>query len=174
MKALMKTIKQQIRITALLFFFMSNISVSAQKEIKKHNIFIRVYNLDGKMISKGRIAFLNDSFIGLKKNKNIEISIHDIGFIKTKQSPGNNIIIGAATGAALGAVLIASSSSPNDWIFPYTPAEGGLIGGFSGALVGGALGGITILFKHSSTYIINGDLEKWQVFKSMIEKQIFK
>jgi hypothetical protein len=28
------------------------------------------------------------------------------------------------------------------------------------------IGGITVLFKNSTTFIINGDIEKWKVFQS--------
>lgn len=166
----METIKQQIRITVLLFLFMSSISVHAQKEAKKNNVFIRVYSTEGRIINKGHISFINDSLIGLKNNRNIEINVRDIGFIKTKRSAGNNILIGAMAGGITLAVLGAASSDPNDWVYSFTPAEGAVIGGVLGALGGGAIGGITALSKKVKTYIINGDLEKWQVYKTMIEQ----
>ncbi|OYX24879.1 MAG: hypothetical protein B7Z06_08290 [Flavobacteriales bacterium 32-35-8] len=169
----MKTIKQQIKKMIFFFALILSINVSAQKEIK-HSLFIRVYNLEGRIINKGNIIFLNDSLIGLKNNRNIEINVRDIGFIKTKRSAGNNILIGAVAGGITSAVLGAVSSDPNDWVFSYTPAEGALLGGVLGALGGGAIGGITALSKKVKTYIINGDLEKWQVFKTMIEEQTLK
>ena len=48
--------------------------------------------------------------------------------------------------------------------------EEAAIGALGGALVGAAIGGITILFKNSKSYEINGDKAKWKAFKEMIIK----
>lgn len=171
----MKTLKKQIKIMALAMVLIFSTSTYAQNEVKKYNIYLRVYNLEGKQISKGSLTFINDSLLELKgSSKQEKISLREIGFIKTKRAAGNNVLIGAATGAALGAVLIASSSDPNDWVFSYTPAEGGLIGGLSGAFVGGGVGGITSFFKKSETFIINASDVNWSLFQQTIGEQRFK
>ena len=47
--------------------------------------------------------------------------------------------------------------------------EGEKIGKSRGeGAAGAAIGGITILFKNSKSYEINGDMEKWKAFKEMI------
>jgi hypothetical protein len=169
----MKTLKKQIRLMALILVLST--SAYAQNEVKKSNVYLRIYNLEGKKISTGSLIFINDSLLELKSgNKQEKISLREIGFIKTKRAAGNNVLIGAATGAALGAVLMASSSDPNDWVFSYTPAEGGLIGGLSGAFVGGGVGGITSLFKKSETFIINASEVNWSLFQKAMGDQRFK
>ena len=150
-------------------------SAYAQNEVKKFNVYLRIYNLEGKKISTGSLIFINNSLMELKSgSKQEKISLREIGSIKTKRAAGNNVLIGAATGAALGAVLMASSSDPNDWVFSYTPAEGGLIGGLSGAFVGGGVGGITSLFKKSETFIINASEVNWSLFQKAMGDQRFK
>ena len=142
----MKTLKKQIKSIVLLIVLIFSINMSAQNELK-NKVYFRVYNLDGMKINKGHIVFLSDSIINLQSNnKNYEINVRDIGFIKTKRSAGNNVLIGSASGAVLGAVLGASSADPNDWILPYTSGEGAVIFGVLGGLGGGAIGGITTLF----------------------------
>ncbi|WP_445958070.1 hypothetical protein [Yeosuana sp.] len=166
----MKTLKKQIKSIVLLIVLIFSINMSAQNELK-NKVYFRVYNLDGMKINKGHIVFLSDSIINLQSNnKNYEINVRDIGFIKTKRSAGNNVLIGSASGAVLGAVLGASSADPNDWILPYTSGEGAVIFGVLGGLGGGAIGGITTLFKNSKTYIINGDPLKWKGFSEMMSK----
>lgn len=166
----MKTLKKQIKSIVLLIVLIFSITISAQNEFK-NKVYLRVYNLDGMKINKGHIVFLNDSIINLRSNNKIhEINLRDIGFIKTKRSAGNNVLIGSVSGSALGAVLGAASSDPNDWIFGYTAGEGALIFGVLGGLGGGAIGGITALSKNSRTYVISGDLEKWKAFSEMMSK----
>ncbi|WNH11321.1 glycine zipper family protein [Thalassobellus suaedae] len=170
----MKSLKKEIRIMILLTALITSISVNAQSETIKYNIYLRVYNLEGKKISKGALVFINDSLIELKNSiKQSRVSFNDIGFIRTKKSASNNVVIGAVSGATLGAVVGVSTADPDDWIFSYTKGEGALVLGGIGALGGSAIGGITSLFKKSKTYIINGDVEKWRIFKEKIVKSRF-
>jgi hypothetical protein len=41
-----------------------------------------------------------------------------------------------------------------------------LLGGAAGA----AVGGITVLFKNSETFVINGDLRSWSLFQKRMQK----
>lgn len=171
----MKTLLKQIKILAMAIVLIFSISVYAQKEAKTHNTFVRVYNLQGKKISNGRIVFINDSVIGLKNNSTRpNINMKDVGFIKTKRSAGNNVLIGATSGAAFGIVTGVSSADPDAWIFGYTAGEGAALFGSIGALGGGAIGGLTSLFKESETYIINGSEENWSSFQKLIGAHRFK
>jgi hypothetical protein len=171
----MKTHLKQIKMLALAAVLTFSMSVYAQKEAKSHNIFVRVYNLEGKKMSKGSIIFINDSLLGLKSSSGkTAISMKDIGFIKTKRSAGNNVLIGAASGATLGVIIGVSSADPDAWIFGYTAGEGAALFGSIGALGGGAIGGLSSLFKESETYIINGSEVNWNSFQKLIGAHRFK
>lgn len=166
----MKATKNQFKTIALIFALLFVINSFAQKETVEKGLFIRVFNLEGKKINKGHVAFVGDSILGLKKNGNdIEINVKEIGTIKTKRSAGHNILIGSAIGTATGAILGAASADPDAWIFGYTAAEGATGFGLAGALGGAAIGGISIAFKNSTTFIINGEELRWKEFQKTIK-----
>lgn len=131
----------------------------------QNKLFVRVYDLEGKKINKGFILAVNDSLLRIEKNKNyIDIPVKTIGMIKTKRSAGNNVLIGSLAGATLMGAITAASADPDAWILDYTPLEGALIGILVGAPAGALLGAITVGFKKSKKFTINGDLEKWKAF----------
>lgn len=170
----MKTITKQFKIITFCIALMLCINVNAQKEAKRHDAFVRVYSSEGKKIAKGHIAFINDSILGLKnEDKLIELHVEEIGYIKTKKSAGHNVLIATTTGATLGIILGVSTSDP-DAFLGYTAGEGAVAFGGLGAIGGAALGGITSALKKSETYIIDGDLKKWMIFKEMIENSRFR
>lgn len=164
----MKTIKKQVTTMMLVLALVLSAQSYAQKEILKSSIFVRVYNLDGKKINKGHVAFVGDTILGLNKNGNyVEIKVREIGTIKTKKSAGHNLLIGTAAGAATGAIfgaIVAEESRDLFYLYDY---ESEAITSFMiiGTVAGAAGSGISIAIKNSETYVINGDLEKWQVFK---------
>lgn len=81
----MKTIKNQIKIIMLLLVLAMSTNTFAQNEIKKNEMFVRVFNLDGKKINKGYIVSVTDTLLGLKQNNTFtEINVREIGSIKTK------------------------------------------------------------------------------------------
>ena len=166
----MKTIKKQVKKMMLIFALVLSTHSYAQKEIIKGGMFVRVYNLDGKKLNKGHVAFVSDTILGLKRNGNyVEINVREIGAIETKRAAGHNLLIGAAAGAATGALLGAATADPDAWVMGYTVAEGLAGGAILGAAAGAAVGGITVLTKDVNTYMINGDLGKWLIFKESIE-----
>ena len=166
----MKTIKNQIKTMALFFLLTFSININAQSATDNNNIFVRVYNMEGKKISKGHLLFAIDTLLGLKKgNKIAKINVSDIGYIKTKRSEGNNVLIGSVIGASSMAILGVASADPGTFL-GWTAGEGAAMGVILGAPAGAAIGGITALFKNSSTYIIDGDLVKWKAFSEMILK----
>ncbi len=139
-------------------------NVYAQNEFKNPKVFVRVYNLHGKKIEKGKVYKCTDTTLVLKRNKKlVKIPVSEIGSIKTKRSGRNNILIGAASGFVYGAITIVDSTELEEFRGPYA-----LLGGITGGAVGAAVGGITILFKNSKSYKINGDVLKWQVFKEAV------
>ena len=158
----MKTLKNQIKTMALFFLLIFSINNYAQSETDNINIFVRVYNMEGKKISKGHVLFAIDTILGLKKgNKIAKINVSDIGYIKTKRSEGNDVLMGSVIGASSMAILGAASGGPDSF---WTVGAGAAVGVLLGAPAGAAIGGITALFKNSSTYIIDGDLVKWKAF----------
>lgn len=159
-----------VNINKILVFVISLIlcaNALAQNETTSHNVFVRVYNLQNKKIGKGKILAITDSSIQLIRNKKIkEISVVDIGLIKTKRSDGQNILIGTAAGAALMGIAVASDTNEDNALFSV---EGDILAGaIFGGTAGAAIGGITCLFKNSATYEINADMEKWKIFKIMM------
>ncbi|SHJ05712.1 hypothetical protein [Algibacter luteus] len=164
----MKTIKYII-ITALL---MQGVCVYTQTET--NSLFIRVFSESRKKIAKGKIVFMNDSILCLKRGqKKQNIQVKDIWRIKTKRSEGNSVLASTATGATIGIVLGVATADPSDW-WGYTAGEGAIAFGSLGAIGGAAIGGISSAFKNSETYVINGDIDKWRLFKEMIEKVKYK
>lgn len=171
----MKTITKQLKTVTFCIILLLSINLNAQKEAKRHDPFVRVYSLEGKKIAKGHITFINDSLLRLKNgDKLIELNIEDIGHVKTKKSGGHNVLAATAAGATLGIVLGVSTAEPDALVLGYTASEGAVAFGGLGAIGGAAIGGIASAFKNSETYIIDGDIKKWRIFKEMIEKNRFR
>ena len=167
----MKTIKQQVKSVMLILALLFSINVIAQKEVKKDYMFVRVYNLEGKKINKGIVFTVTDTTLQLKRNGRHEnILFSNIGLIKTKHSEGHNVLMGSVIGASSMALIGAASADP-DAFLGWTAGEGAAAGGVIGGISGAAIGGITILFKNSKSYLINGDLSKWKAFQDMITKK---
>lgn len=165
----MTTLKNQLCTIMLLFGITFFTNVYAQKPAIETGMFIRVYNLKGQKIGKGKLFTASDTLLTLKKNsKFINIEPLDIGIIKTKRSVGHNFLMGSIIGGTSMAVLGAASADPDAWIFGYTAAEGATGGVVVGGISGAAIGGITILFKNSKKFIINGDKSNWKAFEKLI------
>ena len=143
-----------------------NISLFAQYGGEKNTMFVRVYNLEGRKIDKGRVLAATDTTLQLEgKNGLVDIDIRTIGLIKTKRSEGNNVLIGSLVGLTTLAILGAAQGGSDEWFSSTDLAVGG---GVVGAVIGAGTGAITIPFKNSKSYIINGDTLKWKKFQEMI------
>ena len=137
-------------------------NISAQEKKLKSNTFLRVYNLQGKKMAKGKLSSTNNNTLTLKRfKKPIIIPVDSIGYIKTKRSVGNNLLTGSAIGA--GSVIILSTGSDESFTEGYT-GIGTLL--FTG--VGASVGAITAMFKNSRIFQIDGDKEKWDVFVNLL------
>ncbi len=167
----MKTIKKQIKTTLLLITLIITATIYGQTENKNTQMFVRIYNMDGKKINKGRVVFVRDSLLGLKRDsKTFEITYKEIGFIKTKHSEGHNVLMGATVGATSLGIIGAVSAEPDAMIFSYSSGEGAAAGIVLGGIAGAAVGGITILFKKTEVFIVQGDLGKFKAFKDWCDK----
>lgn len=143
-----------------IFAFLLCFSIYAQEKKLKSKTFLRIYNLNGKKITKGKILSSSSNTLTLSRNKKIiNISVDSIGSIKTKKSVGNNILIGASIGATT--VILLSSRTDESFTEGYT-GIGTLV--FSG--LGSGIGAITSLFKNSMTFQINGNLVQWENFRN--------
>ncbi|NEW78161.1 MAG: hypothetical protein GZ086_01800 [Gelidibacter sp.] len=148
-----------------------SINIYSQNRFEKTKAFVRVYDLQGKKIGKGKILSISDTSLQLnRKVASAEIPVNSIGSIKTKRSAGHNVLKGAVIGASTMAILGAATANPDDWFLAYSAGEGVAVGAVFGGAGGAAIGGITILFKNSKSYEINGDLKKWKAFNEIIIK----
>lgn len=144
------------------------VTIYAQEGIVKNTLFVRVYNLEGDKMNKGKVYTVNDTILQLLKNKEtVTIDVRTIGIIKTKRSGGNNVLLGSLIGLGAGAIFGAiANGGDNSW-FTTEEAAAGI--GLVGAVLGSGIGAAIITSKNSKSYIINGDLSKWKVFQEKIQ-----
>lgn len=167
----MKTLKSQLKTLMIVLALSLFTNVHAQNGDINNTMYVRVYNLQGKKMGKGKIFNVTDTLLILKKNsKFLNIKPMDIGFIKTKRSGGYNVLMGSIIGGTSMAILGAATADPNDWILGYTSAEGAVGGAIIGAATGASVGGITILFKNSKSFKINGENQNWKSLVSILNK----
>lgn len=169
----MKTI---IKIKLIFLFLVSN-AIIAQNQESTKNIFVRVYDLNGHKIEKGKVIFVNDTLLVLNKPKRvIKLNVNRIGKIKTRRSTGHDVLVGSAVGGITMAVAGAATSKEETKTgsnilfedYEYTSGVSSAEGAASGAIIGAATGALVGLgisaFKKSKSYTIDGDLNKWKLF----------
>ena len=156
---------------ATLFYFTT---ITAQDQVLQKKSFLRIYNSEGKKIYKGKIQGFSDSLMIIKKgDKIIKISFNEIHTIKTKRSGGNNFLVGAGSGVLVG-TLLGTINPPTDssgGTFTWAGSSSGeelTAGLMVGTFLGTTVGGITALFKNSKKYSIDGNIEKFKVFKEIM------
>jgi hypothetical protein len=127
------------------------------------SLFVRVYDMNGKKINKGTVIAISDSTIQLGNSNNI-IQVKNIGFIKTKHSFGHNILISSAISGGIFATVMAIGSTDKGGFLSWTLSEGIAAGLLAGVIYGPVIGGITAIFKNTTTFPINGRESNWQEF----------
>jgi len=153
------------------------LSMHSYNSIAQKKLFIRLFDLQGRKITSGKISTWTDSSItiGVSANHYSEVGVAQIGIIKTKRSIGHNVAVGAILGGGIFAISGAASGETEpqgSWDFFYiTPAEGAALGLLFGASLGAAVGGISGLFKNSQIYLIHGDRSKLKAFESTFTQQ---
>ncbi|MDP1763475.1 MAG: hypothetical protein Q8L07_06250 [Sediminibacterium sp.] len=145
---------------ALVFFLLTFLTVNVYSQKKE---FIRVYNLEGKKIIYGRDYKITDSTIEFK-DKNKIIHYAQIGFIKTKHSFGHNIGVGSLLGVASLSLFSLMPSIQSDLFDKGTMVV--LVSTLIGAPSGAFIGTISNIFKNTKRVNINGDIEKWEKFRT--------
>lgn len=152
-----------------LVFLCFTLITHAQDSITVPDVFIRVYNLDGNKIAKGKIlGFTENNLIISHNGLAKEISTTLIGMIKTKHSAGNNLLIGASSGLLVGTIAASTEKEEEGEWNLFSKEQTMVFGAFSGMVAGSAIGGISILFKKSETFIINGEIENWKRFTTTL------
>lgn len=152
----------------LFLSLMAGIPLMAQNEIQVPDLFVRVFDMDGKKMGKGKILAISDTSLLLFRNgRSLEFPVKEIGLVKTKRSGKHNVLVATAIGAVILGMAGAASAEPDAW-FGYTATEGAFGGAVLGGAAGAGIGGITLLFKKSKTYIINGDSANWKAFKDSV------
>lgn len=151
----------------LLITLILSINVSAQNDLQETNVFVRVYDLEGKKISKGKILSISETSLQLKRRReSVNIPLDSIALIKTKRSAGHNILFGAVIGTTVMALIGVATADPD--AFLGSADIQATMGAIFGAPIGAVIGAITALFKNSKSYEINGDKEKWKAFKETV------
>jgi hypothetical protein len=147
----------------------NEVSDTFNGKVEGKDIFVRIYNLEGKKIQKGRIKSVSKTSIELQELPSgnfISIPYNEIGKIKTKRSGGNSIAKGAVIGGASGALI---GFSQGDGVFGvFTAIDYAIVGLVTGSVMGATVGGITTIFKKSELYIIDGNEIKFKDFKEKL------
>jgi hypothetical protein len=141
-----------MRIFILFIILIFSLSSYSQGAPETNSIFIRVYDLDGKKIAKGKRYTISDSTITFLKRNNVIVNLNEIGSIKTRRSAGNFLLLTSALGGGFGLL----SNLANDDNMGTNM--------LSGVALGAGIGLITLPFKKSDTQIINADQTQWNAF----------
>jgi hypothetical protein len=89
-----------------------SINVCAQNRLKNTNVFVRIYDLQGKKISKGKLLSISETSLQLnRKRESVKIPANNIYSIITKRTAGNNVLVGAAIGATTMAIYGAATAT---------------------------------------------------------------
>lgn len=153
----------------IVIFLLLSINVTAQNVVVDANVFIRIYNLEGGKINKGKIKSISKTSIELySRKKEISVPLSNIGKIKTKRSGGNNVAIGALIGGGSLAIIGLLSGDDDPDFISFSATDKALAGLIVGGLFGAGIGGVTTIFKKSELYIIDGNEIKLKDFKDKV------
>ena len=148
----------------------NEVSDTSTDKVAGMDIFIRIYNLEGRKVHKGRIRSVSRTLIELQELPSgdfISIPFNEIGKIKTKRSGGNTIAKCAVIGGTSGAII---GFSQGDGVFGvFTAIDYAIVGLVSGGVLGAAAVGIMATFKKSKLYIIDGDELKFYDFREKLK-----
>jgi len=137
-----------------------------------NNTFLRVYNLKGKKIHKGKIVKLSDSaLIIVRRKREITVPVSEIGAIRTKRSAGNTILQCSIITAAIFGIAGAIDSDSSDTFLSFSPLEGAAIGSVMGLTLGSVIGGLASLDNNSSKFVIKGEAHLWEKFRKRMENR---
>ena len=144
-------------------------SVFAQNEIDTKNAKLRVFDLNGKRMAKGKVFSVTDSTMTFTKNGISEsFRVKQIGSVRINRRAGHNILIPAAISAGFGG-LMGLGIETDGGIFQQDGATAA--GFFGGAAFGAAIGLFTLPFKKPYyKFEITGDQQKWDAFIELLQR----
>ena len=150
--------KNSIFIILLIF----SVQLTAQNEVERKKVMVRVYNLEGKKISKGKFQSISETSLELiRYGQPIIIPADRIGYIKkTRHSAVRSILIGSATGAVLSGIIgeMTIKEYHGDYLFSSSDLKGLAV--TAGLICGAGVGALVHPWKKSKRFYINGDIEK--------------
>jgi hypothetical protein len=151
-------------------FFLIIFCNSARCQSISKNVFLRLYNLEGKKIATGYLRSINENSLSLSKSRDIiDFSYSEIGVIKTKRGLGQKLILGASIGALGLGFFGASTANPDEW-FGYTVVQGATGGAILGVLAGTVIGVMIDGLKNSRRFKIDANEELWNSFKEEMKE----
>ena len=147
-------------ILTALFLVIVCLTIQAQK-----TPFIRIYNLNGIKIMKGKLVNLTDSGLTvLSKGTNYQIPYQDIGIIKNRKSLGFGALIGTTVSTATFLVLAANAD--NGFFDKLNYQAWAVITAPFAAAAGMEIASLS----PRSTFIVNANKEFWLKTKVELEK----
>ncbi|TPV33878.1 hypothetical protein FJ651_06880 [Paucihalobacter ruber] len=160
-----------MKTTVLIFALLISVSGVSQVLHSKDQKFVRVYDLDGNKVLKGRLYSVSDSTLTIRFTDSLHtLAATDLGAIKFKRSIGSNALTGSLIGGGIGAIVGGASADPDpDSLFGQATVAEGVVSGFVlGLPIGAAVGGLTGLLRKKREIYINGDLNTWITFKNNV------
>ena len=155
-------------IAAMMVLFFS-FMLTCLGSMAQKNIFIRLYDVNGRKIGKGNLMPGTDSTIQVLHGKQTNMfSISRVGEIKTRRTFGHSVLIGTGVGVGLGtiglvvAIIGDNSDNINGGEASFDIAVSSFAAPYAGALVGAVVAALT----KRETFEINGDAGKWKTVKS--------
>lgn len=130
-------------------------------------LFVRVYDMNGNKLSKGRITNITDSSIQLAYSDHY-ILVKNIGAIRTKHSFGHNVLVSTIVTTGVFVTAMAIGSSDKGGFLTWTLMDGIAIGFIGGVIYGPAIGAFSALFKNVITFPINGSEKNWKEFQHYV------
>jgi hypothetical protein len=140
-------------------------------QLHAKSTFVRVYNLQRKLIVKGDLVATTDSSVIIQHRKEqVEIAVTNIGFIKTGRPVAGPIGIGAGVGAVAGlfAGLIGSGDSGTGAYAQLDESLGAATGFALGTAGGAVVGAIITATKKRQRIQVNGDVNAWQQSRQLL------
>jgi len=160
--------KKHIFLTIMLLI---GICISAQDKLEDKKLYLRIYDMQGIKISKGKLVSIQENTIILKRRKkSYSIDVTEIGMIKSKRALGHNIGIGALAGASVGITYGFLQGGDGGAIGTSSGGDNAVVFGTLGLLAGPLIGGLSGLGKKSKKFEINKDPNQLRKFRELFSK----
>lgn len=135
--------------------------------------FIRVYNLQGKLIASGNYTLVNDTALKLyEQGRPVYLKPERIGKIAVGHLGSHDVAVGALVGAvSIGLISLTVAHDGAEYASDGTTGGGFLAGAMAGAAAGAVIGGIAAISKDYVAYDINGSMDHLKEFQNAMRKK---